>query len=82
MAGGEVVEEGGMRSPLRASLGAKRGTACLSFLNSCGCILMAGGEVVEEGGMRSPLRASLGAKRGPSILVIFVFMWLRSHSGW
>ena len=43
---------------------------------------MAGGEVVEEGGMTSPLRASLGAERGPSMLVIFEFMWLRSHGGW
>ena len=43
---------------------------------------MAGGEVVEEGGMRSPLRASLGAESGPSMLVIFVFMWLCSHGGW
>ena len=43
---------------------------------------MAGGEVAQEVVMRSPLRASLGAERGPSMLVIFVFMWLRSHSGW
>ena len=43
---------------------------------------MAGGEVVEEGGMRSPLRASLGAERGPIMLVIFEFMWVRSHSVW
>ena len=43
---------------------------------------MAGGEVVEEGGMTSPLRASLSAERGPSMLVIFEFMWLRSHGGW
>ena len=43
---------------------------------------MAGGEVQEEGGMRSPLRASFGAERGTSMLVIFVFMWLRFHSGW
>ena len=43
---------------------------------------MAGGEVVEEGGMRSPLRASLGAERCPNMLVIFIFMWVRSHGGW
>ena len=29
MAGGKVVEEGGMRSPLRASLGAERGLSML-----------------------------------------------------
>ena len=31
--------------------------------------------------MRSPPRASLGAERGTSVLVIFYFMWLRSHGG-
>ena len=43
---------------------------------------MAGGEVAQEVVMRSPLRASLGAERAPSMLVIFVFMWLSSHGGW
>ena len=43
---------------------------------------MAGGEVVEEVVMRSFLRATLGAERGPNMLVIFEFMWLRSHGGW
>ena len=43
---------------------------------------MAGGEVVEVAGMRSFLRATLGAERGPSMLVIFEFMWVRSHGGW
>ena len=31
MAGGEVVEEGGMRSPLRASLGGERGPNMLDI---------------------------------------------------
>ena len=48
MAGGEVVEEGGMRSPLRASLGAERGPSvpvifCFMWLRSHGGWLGGGG---------------------------------------
>ena len=48
MAGGEVVEEGGMRSPLRASLGAERGPNMLDififmWLHSHGGWLSGGG---------------------------------------
>ena len=82
MAGGEVVEVAGMRSFLRASLGAERGPSMLVIFLFMWLRPHASGEVLEEGGMRSPLRASLGAERGPSMLVIFEFMWLRSHGGW
>ena len=77
-----MVEEGGMRSPLRASLGAKRGPSVPVIFGFMWLCTHGGGYVVEEGVMRSPLRASLGTERGPSVPVIFCFMWQRSHGAW
>ena len=69
-----MVEEGGRRSPLRASLGDEKGPSvpvifCFMWLHSHGGWLGRGG-----GGMRPPRRASLGAKKGPSVPLIFCVM--------
>ena len=65
-----MVEEGGMRSPLRVSLGAERGPSvrvifCFMWLRSHGGWLGGGG-----GGMRSPILASLGAETGLCMFMI------------
>ena len=73
MARGEVVEEGGMRSPLRASLGAERGPSvpvifCSMWLRSHGGWLGGGG-----GGDEVPSPGLSRRQEGPQCACDFLF---------
>ena len=73
MARGEVVEEGGIRSPLRASLGAEKGPSvpvifCFMWLRSHGGWLGGGG-----GGDEVPSPGLSWRREGPQCACDFLF---------